>query len=260
MAYPVWLKFDGVLFGQHGDGTPFLLDPSAPPEGLEDLPGLRVGNVSRARAHGSLAGPLTAETRIVTVTVTILGDYRHAVAAREQLVFATRLRDVETELRFDTGMGERLIRARVIRRSIPTVPQLQSSGTGTATIQFEASDPRVYGNRGVDGTVTVPMGGDVTIGHDGNIGAPWRATLSGPLTNPRVRVGDGDMRFAYTIPSGKLLHLNSTERSAIVDNVSVYGALTARKWTELPSSPTWVQLTATAGSGSMVFSWRDTWL
>jgi len=269
-------EYGGYLFGA---GHPFGLTAA---EGLDDVGDLRDGSVERARAHGRIAGPLFASSRTVTLTGLVRSsDMR---ADLDVLAAAFPLSDVLRVLswRLRGTADVRRVYARVRRRSMPTTLDSVSSGVTQVTVQFDCPDPRVYsdalrsGSTGVGsvtGGLSFPHGfphgfglatpGTVATTNVGSVPAPWVATLTGPLTSPRVSLpdGGGDLRLAgFVLGDGQTLVLDSAERTVMLGSASRYGALTLREWFHIPVGGSSVALGAASGTGSMSIEWRDTWL
>lgn len=274
----------GVEFGVEFNGwaatgtSPKLTDL----DGVETLPAITSGNIARGRAHGSVAGPLFAGDRIITVEVTMHGsDMREQV---DELAAATALNSNEQPLVWALRGLEQLRRAnaRVIGRALP-IDRDYAAGRARAVLQFEATDPRVYGNTlrsgstgvgAVSGGLELPHGfphgfglaeaGTITTSNGGTFPAPWAATLNGPLTSPRITlVGtDGELRLdGFVLADGDTLELDSRRRTVMLNGTaSRAGSLTTRAWFDLPVGSGAVQLTAGAGTGTLDLEWRDAWL
>lgn len=277
---------DGFTFGVEFNGwaatgvTPKLTDL----DGVESLAGLRSGNLERGRAHGSIPGPLFAGNRLVTVEATMHGSPSVLRDQVDQLAAAAALSDLERPLVWVLGGMTQLRRAnvRVVGRALP-IDSAFAAGKAVATLQFEATDPRVYGNiersdstgvGAVTGGLAMPHGfphgfglaeaGTITTTNGGTYPAPWTATLTGPLTSPRIAlVGtDGELRLdGFDLAAGDTLELDSRRRTIRLNGTaSRAGSLTRRAWFDLPVGSAAVQLTAGAGTGELSLSWRDTWL
>ncbi len=271
------------------DGTGYLIGDDEPVgvlriEGLEDLPEVRSADLPRPRAHGSFVMPAYATERILTVAVELAS--RDGLTLRQvvdDLAAATTIRQFEAPIVFQLpDMGKRRLLGRVIRRTLPVdLPFLY--GLASGAIQIAASDPRIFDNTLRSGTTGVgevvgglgfphgfPHGfgtataGTIEIANDGNADAPWTATLTGPLTSPRISVvdGAGDLELAgFTLDAGETLELDSRDRTVLLGgSASRYGSLTRRGWFEIPPGASTVQLTAAAGTGTLTLRWRSAWL
>lgn len=253
-------------------------------QGLEDLPEVRVADVARARAHGSVPGPQHTGDRVILIEVdaarTTTGTLRDTVNA---WAAATALGDVEVPLVWQLpGTGKRRAMVRVRRRELP-VDRRFGYGFARGRIQLVATDPRVYDNTesvgstavgAVTGGLGFPHGfphgfgtataGTIDVTNGGNTPAPWTATLVGPLTHPRITLvdGDGDLELgAFTLAAGDTLELDSLNRTVLLNGTaSRYGELTRRSWFDLPVGDPIIQLTASSGTGTLEVRWRSAWL
>lgn len=274
-----WMvEFNGYAMGD--DQPVALLEIT----GVEDLPEVSQANVNRGRSHGMLAGPMFARDRVITVTGEITqGDASTFRAAVDALKAATTITSTETELVFRLAQDDaRFAWVRPLRRSIPNSQQF-AYGVGTVTLQFVATDPRIYSNTLRSGSTSpgttsgglsfphaFPHGfgtttaGTITAANDGDASAPWTATLTGPLTSPRIQLVDmeGDLEMSgFELAAGDTLTFDSLNRTVLLNGTaSRYGSLTTRTWFEIPAGGATVALYATAGAGTMSLEWRDTYL
>lgn len=267
------IEFAGYLFGAGQDADFVAID------GLDDLPEVEDGNQRRARAHGSVLGPLFATTRVVTLSATMKAATAAKVAAVKA---ATTIVSAEQPVVIAVDGSVYRINGRVVRRRIPRSEEFQR-GIARMTVQWEATDPRIYSNTlqsgttgvgSVSGGLSLPHGfahgfgtataGTIATTNDGNTAAPWTATLTGPLTSPSISLvgGDGVLTLnGFVLADGDTLEFDSLARSVLLNgSASRLGSLTERAWFDLPIGSESVQLTAGSGTGSLTLRWRDTWL
>ncbi|MFD7236463.1 hypothetical protein ACFWAT_14295 [Streptomyces syringium] len=135
-----------VQFGDElllGPGTPYRWRTLT---GWEDLPALDSGSVPRSDAHGSFPGQLLAQARTIGLDDVVVRAPRGTIgAAVRALNAATAIGG--TELPLVVWLDERgplLVRARVLRRSVPVGKGYALGTVLGAAIQWEASDPRRY--------------------------------------------------------------------------------------------------------------------
>jgi len=272
------IEWNGLLFGGPTADYHFGGDV----EGLADIPDVERGDQPRARAHGLVRGPIVSRERYITVQLRFIG-VAYLAEKIAALNAATTLANSESPLVWDFGDGARRSNVRIIRRSIPTVPMDMIQGVADATLQFVATDPRIYGNTeqsgstspgSVTGGLSFPHGfphgfgtataGTIQVDNNGTIPAPWTATLTGPLVSPRVTTldGEGNLHFnGFTLADGETLEIGSLNRTVLLGGTaSRYNALTTRTWFDLPVGPSSVQLSAASGTGSLELRWRDTYL
>lgn len=278
---PGQIEWDGMVFGRGYEGPGVYFDPGTI-SGLEDLPNMRGANIERARSHGALLGPQYAGEVSITIQFRIVGSayIPEQIAALERM---TALRQDEQPLAWDFGAGPRMRYCRVTRRSLPIDPMRHRGGTAAATVQWVATDPRIYGTtqrqaftgpgmtigghgfpHGFPHGFGIATSGTVAVTNDGNTAAPWSATLTGPLTSPRLRLLDLDGELAlsgFELAEGQTLELDSLNRTVLLDGTaSRYGSLTSRDWFDIPAGGATIGFSASSGTGTLSMAWRDTWL
>jgi hypothetical protein len=281
ISAPGQLEWDGMLFGDGYDGPGIYFERETI-DGLEDMPNMRGANIERARDHGALLGPHYAGEVAITVNFRLVGApyIPEQIAALER---ACMFRQDEQPLAWDFGAGPRMRYCRVARRSLPVDIVRRRGGTAVAVVQWVATDPRIYGTTlhtastgpGVTiGGMGFPHGfphgmGETTSGtaylsNAGTVGAPWTATIVGPVASPRLRLLDMDGELAmdgFSLGVGDTLTFDSLERTVLLNGTaSRYGALTVRDWFDIPPGGSSLAFMASSGSGSLSLAWRSTWL
>lgn len=280
-ATKVRFTFNGYTFG--GDApigvTLVRLDL---PIGSTDQP--------RTRAHGvvpglDFTGGLTIECEL------LLPGIRDAVARELELraLETALVPQVEGELPLTIelpGRDAMRVNCRRRRSKLDVNRERVAFGTARPAVQFFASDPLLYSDTehsavttrqlpgaGFDVPFTPPFtlgastGGAVSAPNVGTADAPWTARLDGPLTNPQIRhVESGRyLNFAASggldIGVGQWLDLSSANESALLlGTADRWINLTLdSQWFDLQPGPNTIELTATTGTGTMTFSWRDAW-
>lgn len=184
MALDYTITFNGLTIG---NGTSIQIMGV---EGLEDLPPIRTDDVDLGYQWGETPGIDYPDGRDITVDILILdsgvGDYFTKV----EQVKAASLPGTESTLVFQLpGRNQRSMICRARRRRLP-VSQNYQYRYGAATLEFHATDPRIYdtsssswslpvfvaGNAGWDATAGagVDAGWDATAGT--TVDAGWDAT------------------------------------------------------------------------------------
>ncbi|MGW7270809.1 phage distal tail protein [Streptomyces sp. NPDC054864] len=132
------IQFGGVLFGET---TEYVGDQLT---GWDDLPDLDVGSVPMPTQHGAWPGSLLAGTRELQWDFTVLPD---DLATFPQLLARLRAATAPTpderDLVVQLAGARRLMRGRVIRRSIPADRQY-TRGEPSGSVVWQCSDPRRY--------------------------------------------------------------------------------------------------------------------
>lgn len=161
-------------------------------EGWEDLPPVRSGDESRARAHGDHAGQQLATGRTITAKGVFV-DRDDTLGLFLAMQAATPLRDADDptldELTI-TSRGRTLTSfARVVRRSLPQDID-NNNGTNKWALQWTAPDPLRWGavqsplSTGLPtsgGGLVYPLVYPLSYGTGGN---PGQITLTNPGTAP----------------------------------------------------------------------------
>src|SRR6266545_1375209 len=199
------MSYAGLLVG---DGTAYEL---ASVEGLADQPDLRTSDRTRLRRHGMLPGDDFLDGRSLVVTLEVFGaDDPSFQAAIDALKLAFRPGNPESPVVFQVpgvaGGGQRRISARPRKLALPVDIDRFFYRQPIATIQLDATDPRLYddnqlslaanlaaGVPGLTWNLTWPLswGGASTSGsvfatNAGTFPTPLLVRFDGPVTNPGV--------------------------------------------------------------------------
>jgi hypothetical protein len=157
-------------------------------------------------------------------------------------------------------------------------------GHGTATVEWWATDPKFYSlgeetvSTGIysptfagltfDATADFYFGGAVPSGvvqavNEGEISAPWVATFTGPLTDPRVEnvtLGKA-VRLVGELGEGQTLTIDSASRTVRLGNASRYSWVrVGSSWWDLVPGTNLVRLTAADGTGTGMLTYRSAWI
>lgn len=258
--------------------------------GWDDLPGLDSGNVLRPNKHGAWSGRKLSQERIVTWSArisTAAADFGAAVTAfRRALPVVDD--DTEQALVIRTRGGEtRLAYAAVSGRIIPNNPQA-GIGRGQATVQWTASDPRLYGldewaqpipqplaGSGLTYPLTYPLtygtapeSGARTVTNAGDTATPPTLVIHGPCTTPVVvNLTTGmQLELAVTMAASETLTVDVKAGTALLDGTDRQGSLTAASVPieafELTPGANDLTFRAAAflGGSSLDLTWRDAYL
>ncbi len=275
------IEWGGVLLGS---GTAYRWLELT---GLEDLPGIDSGNVSRPARHGSWPGIAYAQERTITWSSQVSTepiDFGTAVRALRQAT-ALSSDDVDAPLVIRTKGGEeRLAYGRIRNRAIPNE---KDAGIGRvkATIAWVCADPRLYSVDEHDTEIPQPSGGSGLtypliypldwgaggesgsrlILNDGDTPSSPRIEITGPCTTPAVTlVASGrTIELDLTIGSGETVVIDTAAGTIEIDGADRLYALTARsvppELFELPSGTTEVAFRAESfgGGATATIFWRD---
>lgn len=206
------ISFGGVTLGT---GTPFGLTKL---EGL-DKPDVRSGNTERPRTRGAFLGLNLLKTRMITLTVDVgppFGSYTNLAGAVAALRTACSTEGT-TEYPLWIQLPNQpfvACMARVLKRSFPydITADIGSLLRG-AVIQFEATDPYLYGAPTLQPSVGLP-------GPSGGFGFPITFPLSfgGSATPNQVSVVN-----AGDVPCWPVLVITGPCLNPSVSNLSIAG-------------------------------------
>lgn len=254
------------------------------PQGLLGTPPVRVADQPRARRNGVIPGDDLLDARTIVFTIVIPAIDR---AAAEQAAtdlseaFAPGPSDEWLDVRIAGSPGEYSLLGRPRGCEI-ALGRRFVSGVIDARCVFVATDPIRYGAEqsldlqltsggdGLEYPVTYPVvyagsGGTATgsAANAGTTAVDWVATLTGPLTNPRLEhIESGRfIRVAATLSSTQTLVLDSASGGLLLGGTtprpSWFGA--GSRWFQLDPGSNSLRLTADSGLGSAAITWRPGW-
>lgn len=237
--------------------------------GMLDLPGVRTADEVLLNRHGLQAGEDFLGQRIITLEMDIFGVNDAAMQSRVDEFASAFTVGVERVLTFQlpgaAGGGVGRVMARVRKRKVQHGLNFVN-GLTRASVQFVASDPRVYVDAEQTDTVGLPVSaggitfnatfpvtfdafvddGSVSITNSGTFDAPLVIKIVGPVTNPSVEnVTTGEtLSISGTITAGTYYIIDTADRTVLLNG-------TASRYSELDASSTWLQLQP--GSNTLQF-------
>lgn len=276
------MNFNGLTFGA---GTVYRISNVI---GLHDLPDVRSSDQPRSRQHGEFAGIDLLGGRDIDVQITVTAKHPDDTTwqALSQALVAGLPQELPLTMQIPgVALGNELqVQARVRRLSLP-VDMDYYVGVGRGAVSFHLTDPRLYSSTetslsvnqaapdgsGLTFNATFPLtfgggssGGQVVATNDGEFAAPWVATLSGPVTNPRLEnVTSGEIiSFDGTVNSGETLVVSSLNRTVLLNGTaSRYSWLEqGSTWFDLAPGNNTIRFAGTSGTGSMTFVFRSAWI
>ena len=108
----------------------------------------------------------------------------------------------------------------------------------------------------------VSSGGSISAPNAGSAPAPWVARFDGPLTNPSISHQEQGrtLTFQIVLAAGDFLVVDSAARTVLLGGTaSRYSTLVTPNWFDLTPGANTIRFGATAGSGTLTFSYRDAW-
>lgn len=286
---PWTIDINGVVIG--GANNPYgILQVT----GIADAPGLVSSNRSRVRRHGMIAGDVFASQRMWTVDISVEDlDWADRLSElRAALGVVGDERPVMIHLPGVAGLAPsdsdgRMMMARPVAFSTPYTTETVVGIVGMG-IQFECTDPRLYGEQqeaflavpaptgGLIFPVTPPLmfgvggsTGEVALLNEGTFDTEWRMAIDGPVLNPTVtNLTTGEkLSFAIQLDVGDTLVLDSDMRSVVLNGVANrYYTVTADSaidWWALPPGETTLRYDALEVGGligNCRVLWRSAWI
>jgi hypothetical protein len=256
------------------------------PTGLLDTADIRVEDRFRPRRNGVTPGDDFYGERRIVFELELLGDTRDGgeqLATDLAEAFAASATDEWLDVRVTGTPAEYSLRGRPRGAIIALGRRFTGGGNPQARCIFVATDPVRYGaeqslaltlvdpGEGLEFPVTFPVvfsGGGMGSGtapavNDGNTPVDWTATLTGPLTNPRLAlVGSGRfVRVLATIAAGETVVLDSAAGAILLGGTAPrpqwFGA--GSSWFQLEPGSNSILFTVDAGSGTADITWRPGW-
>lgn len=278
MALDYTIAFNGITIG-NGTSLPIM-----GATGLEDMPPIRSGDLTRGGTHGETPGLDLSAGRDVAVDVVVLdsgvGDYFTNI---ERLKLMTSVLATEVPLTFQLpGRNPRTLNARCRARSLPVAGDYQYR-YGRASLLWHATDPRIYDAAWSATTIGLPSastgltfpaaapfvfgsagtGGTLVAVNAGNFPAPWLAQIAGPVTNPSISHDGLGLAVTWngTVLAGETLVIDSLAKSVLLNGTASRYSLTVAQWFDLDANgSTTVRFNAASGTGTLTFNYRSTWL
>lgn len=276
------LVWNGLTVG--GASNPYQLVSLT---GFHDNPDVRSSDQNRARVHGQWGNVDLLGGRNIQARIDIRSSHpSDSVWQAFSQAFVMGQASEQTLQVQIPGLalgGTVQVNAKVRRLSLP-MDRSYSLGLATANVEFHCTDPRIYSDTLSTSTVTqatssgglvmpalapLAFGGTATGGqfvatNTGEFFAPWTATISGPVTNPRIEnVTTGQtVSFTGTVAAGETLAVSSLDRTVILNGTaSRYSWLTAgSSWFDLPAGNSTIRFAGVSGSGQMTFNFRSVWV
>ena len=271
VTLPWQIELNGVLMGS---GTSYIVrdfDPWSAPK-------IRAGEAPRAQQHGSFAGRDWLGERLVAAKIGINAG-TSAADQTARRVLAAAWQPPEGTVVPLVWMEDDGVKYLVFGK-----PRLASSDLSSRVLtecRFVATDPRIYNAVASTATTTPPSGsggltfnatpnftfggavtgGSMTVNNAGGFKTPWVATLTGPLTDPRIEHVEQSCTLFLTgsLAVGETLVIDSAARSILLGGTASrytwLGPLS--KWFDLTPGLQTVNLRAASGTGPILLAWRN---
>lgn len=237
--------------------------------GFDELPNVRTSDTPRPADHGLFAGRDFAGGRVVELDLTITGTTDLAFRASVQsLADATVFRQDELPLvfRLPGYTANRRVNCRPRRRSLPDNWDLVHRA-GRATLQFVATDPRIFtdaetvlttaaatagGGRVYNRVYNLTYaaggtGGTLIATNEGNFETRPRLKITGPCDTPKIEnvTASKFLQINVNVAAGDFLEIDTDARTILLNG-------TASRYSSLSSDSSWWVLDP--GSSSLKFT------
>lgn len=242
-----------------GEGSPFALVQA---EGLIDLPGLQTADRLRLRRHGLSPGDDFAASRSIVLQIEVDAETESELnSTMATLLEITRPGLAESPMTVQipgvAGGGKRRLNVRPRRRNVPIDLDF-FYGLPIVTVEFVATDPRIYDGTPWQVSTTLPSGlgsglsfpavppltfsgssetGDVGAQNDGTFPVSPVIRIDGPVTNPSVTHLEKGyvLDFTITLGSSDYLIIDAESRSVLLNGSS-------NRYSTLSSTSQWWDL------------------
>lgn len=279
-------EYRGLAFGGTSDK---LVGPGI--TGLWDNPEVASGDQRRLRRHGLHPGDDFMTSREVVIPIEVTGANTatwaiHLDALKQAFAVDPDRSPSEDALVFRVpgvaGGGKRLIYARPRGLQAP-IDQSWFYEIPVVTVRFVATNPFIYDatatevvspilvgtSSGAPWPFTWPLSWGVlsptsfSTTNTGSRRAEWTATITGPTTNPQFVHVDQTRTLALTITLGStdVLVIDSETRTITLNGTTnEFAALTATSsWFTLTPGVNTLSFRASAGTGTLTLTYRNTW-
>jgi hypothetical protein len=252
-----------------------------------DMPEIRTSDASKLRRDGVWPGDDFAGAKVFTLNGHIDAEMSNdgIDSLLEQFV-AAMAHGAESDLTFWLpgiyGGQERRISARPRRRSINL--DQATRGWVSWSVEFHASDPRVYEQTIHEDTSTLPtaggglqfnlvfslvfgavsQGGSIYAANDGTTPAPIWARIDGPCANPVLLLANtGEyLSFNLSIASGDWLEVDFANHTAMLNGTaSRFANIVNHGWWMLQPGDNEIQFRAsTQTTALLTVRWSSAWM
>lgn len=269
MAYTVTLK--GLTIGENA-----FYELTKAPTGFGVA--ARTSRIERLGGGTVPVGADTPESIDMTFEVAILGvTAQNLVDLVDALVTAWAPSSTTDELTMALAATQRRRRGRSLGVDVD-YEWIKAGSMANARCVFNATDPFWYGSTfSVSTVVGVITGGlvspvvspivttgsgtlgDAPVYNAGSAPAPWTATITGPVTTPRLIMNGLTVQIDGDLPAGAIATVDSRTRSVVVDGAMRPWVSYASTWWTIPPGASTFSFRAVAGTGSATLTWSDTY-
>jgi Siphovirus-type tail component, C-terminal domain len=251
---PADVDFVGYLDGENGI------------TGLLDGATVRESTVDKVEADGAVHGLFWRGRRVGTLQGILRPDAAIDVilSAEARLKLASRGLRADCQLRY-TPTGATHERMLLLRRT--ATPSITGRRPKQFQIALASAEHRILSSE--EELVTIAAGATGEASNEGDEWAPWRAQLTGPLTNPsivNVDLSGQQVALDITLGGGDTLDIDQARRTIVMtsggitsDAYSAFDFATSTWFDLAPASSSTIRLDADAGAGDMSFMYRHAW-
>lgn len=253
------------------------------PSGLLDTATVRALDLDRPNRDGVIAGGDYLGSRTIAFEVIMdEGADNESLAAALAAAFAPSRDDVALDVRLTGDPSEYRLYGRPRGVTFSTTRNRWTAGILDALCSFTATDPVRYALTESSLVLSLASSGDGLVypveypvvyggsssgqGDAANAGSAevdWMATLTGPVTNPRIEhVSSGKfVRVAQTLTAGQTVVLDSARGAILLGGTTPRPSWvgSGSSWFRLGAGSNTLRFTADSGSGDCTVTWRSGW-
>ncbi len=271
---------NGLAFGPGTDVHLVAID------GLRDTTQIASGDVAKARTDGASPGVNTMGERVLTLTFMVFAPSRTFESVLADITAAFQPQSNPNALQvlqfqLPEWPAPRQVSGRTTQGALPIDTDYQYF-KGTVILQFTCPDPLIYESvaksassglpaptAGLSFPATPPfmfgqsVGGNVFV-ENGNVPAPFLMTITGPCTNPLMRLGSQYLGFEVTLAATDYLVIDTKKKTAMLNGTGnrTNTILTGSTWLRIPKGSSNIGISSTdpvAVAASFTADYTNTW-
>lgn len=252
-------------------------------EGLRDTTTVNQGDVALPRLNGAAPGVNTLGERVLVLTFAVFAP----VAPFETVLsnIATAFQPTSSPLALQTlqfalpgWASPRQVKGRTTKGGIPIDTDFQFNVERAIALEFTCSDPLIYDTLVQSQTTGLPSptagltfpasapfvfgastGGSLQLTSIGNQPGPMLMTITGPVTNPIIRIGNLYLGFTISLGPTDVLVIDTAAHTATLNGTAARANLimSGSSWLQVPPGSVTVQV-ASADSAAVAAAFTGT--
>lgn len=279
------MQFNGYTIGAYTDVQLALL------KGFRGLPAIRGGDVQKGGRDGSFPGLMLLDERIAEIDMQVWANAIPSGSTVEQVL--TELADafniiedpsiqLPLSVQLPGWTEPRVMFCRPSNYDLD-VDSDYNFNTPKPAVQLTANDPLIYSSTirsaatglptptaGLTFPVTFPVsfgsstGGGTSVINAGNYTSPFVCTITGPVTNPTLSIGDYTFGLTITLGVTDTIVIDMGARTVTLNGTAPRNNTvdTGSSWLGIPPGTSSIGVSSsdsTAVAANFSFAWRDAW-